>query len=78
MLGVPFINFDLKKIRPFDFLYNYKYCKELSPKVSFHDFSECVEKLVGNNWSSEFELAIKSYLFEPKGVSKNILNSVMT
>lgn len=76
MLEKPFVNFDLKKTRPLDFLYNYKYCKELSPNIDEKNFRYCVDGLVGNDWSSEFKEARKKHLFEPIGISKNILDKV--
>lgn len=76
MLEKPFVNFDLKKARPLDFLYDYKYCSELKPNIDEKGFGSCVNNLVSNNWSSEFMTAKNNHLFDSKGISKNILDKV--
>ncbi|MFA5153830.1 MAG: hypothetical protein WC554_14865, partial [Clostridia bacterium] len=46
MLDTPLINFHIKPFsRPMDFLYNYKYCKNMSNSYTKKDFEETVEYL---------------------------------
>ena len=75
MLRRPVVNFSIK---PFNlvlpFLYNYDYCKMISPSFRKEDFIEAVRYLTTNNFTKEFDEAIANHLFEPKGVSKKILD----
>ena len=60
----------------FRFLYNYNYCSELPVNIGFEKFKDNVEKLVGENWESEFKKARDNHLFEKGNVSKKIIDYI--
>jgi hypothetical protein len=75
MLGVPFINFDIKpqyrhgvdhgKHRlGFDFLYEKDHCITLKKTSTMSDFASSISGLAGKDWSDSFSKTRKKYLFE--------------
>jgi len=78
MLSRPFIDFPIASDPVcFEYLYNYDYCRSLSPSVGFEEFSRAINELTTNDYSKEFQLARQKCLFESGNVCAKILNEVL-
>jgi hypothetical protein len=75
LLKRPLINFHTKPFDiPMGFLYNLDYCKNLNVELNFDEIKEAVNYLETTDLSEQYDVAIKEFLFEPKNVSKKILD----
>ena len=75
MLKTPLINFDIKPWGlALKFLYDHDFCRTLDTNFEYEDLKEAVEYLTSNDFDSEFDAAIKKYLFEKGNVSAKILD----
>lgn len=77
MLNAPVINFHIKPFsKPMDFLYNYKYCKNIDNPFAIDKLEDAVNYLTTSDFTEEFRLARKNHLFEKDGVSEKIVNLI--
>ena len=73
MLEKPIINFNIKPIKPLEFLYNGEYCMEITSDDLDKDLVNAIDYLHDNKFS--YKEAQKKYLFNPnKNVSREILD----
>lgn len=78
MMNKPFINFRVKEIKRFEFMYDGKYCKDFTLSHSNMESAiNSIKVLSGSDFSREFEKARAKYLFEKGAVAKNILEDVL-
>tara|TARA_Y100000310_G_scaffold345124_1_gene461999 strand:+ start:2356 stop:3327 length:972 start_codon:yes stop_codon:yes gene_type:complete len=72
LLKKPLINFKCKPFnRTFDFLYKYDYCLDM--QSSDGCFKDKIKTFLAQDYSHNFNKAIKNHLFEPGEVSKHII-----
>ena len=73
----PMINFHIKPFtKPFEFLYDYSFVKNINQDFQKKDFENAVINLQNNNYSTEFKLA-NDLLFDTKNSSKDIIDFVV-
>lgn len=74
MMMRPLINFHIKPKKQMDFLYNYKYCRDLNIKLNLKEVDSAINYLTNNNFIEEFKISQKNHLFDKNGVADKIAN----
>lgn len=77
MLNRPVINFSIKPMKLFSFLYDDKYAPNLDMGVNYELFEQTLERLTSVDLSNDFYNAREKYLFQPSEISNKILNLVL-
>jgi len=77
MMNCPLINFRIKPIKRFDFMYNDKYAPCVNMGIGYEDFRGLIKKLHKDDLSEIFYDAREKYLFQPINVSAKIIEEVL-
>jgi hypothetical protein len=77
--SVPVINFDIKPHKTLmPYLYEYNYCQNLPPSIKQDELINIIKQMVSNNYNEEFNRSRERHLGKGIGVSKDILDLVVT
>ena len=77
MMSKPLINFSIKPIKRFEFMYNDNYALNVNMGINYEKFSGLIERLHKNDLSKCFYDAREAYLFQPGNVSSKIIDEVL-
>jgi len=77
MMSKPLINFSIKPIKRFEFMYNDRYATQLDMEVGFDKFKGVVDRLLASDLSGDFYNARDKFLFHPGNIAGKILAAVL-